>query len=453
MSSFDRQDDTAGKGSSETPATDDPTEDESSEGLVETKKCPNCGRKFVGNYCPECGQEADTSVSPFDVVSGFFRELVDLERGFWPTFKGLFIRPRTTLKEYLDGARRKMAHPGRYLMAAIVLVYLVEQLLEWSGIRDLYPFPSIRGEIGRTPTLGDLLANWEHIWLVRRQVFYSSQEFQIVAYLLFALLVSLVLFQLLRKRLGWGEALALGAFISGQLILFVAIFVWILDILSLLWYFTFRGLLIENTEVILPLNNWPFLFYSFVSVSYIITLSSHDYRESDQKYWYVLFSKEKEPKYFFDNYVMLGLVLSVFQYIVMAGPVRLLFEDQVLSTGIAWLIVIPLIPSVAIEVYQQVWSAPRELDEAARGRATDSERDLARDRKKSERWWPSPSPLGNLCRILSVACILLFIVLSFSSDLSALLLFGLSGAGVVFSFTGLALDYLSGIREDEAAGE
>lgn len=73
-------------------------------------------------------------MSPFDVVSGFFQELVDLERGFWPTFKGLLFRPRTTLYEYVSGNRKQFSHPGRYLMAVIVLACLSENGLCYKWI-------------------------------------------------------------------------------------------------------------------------------------------------------------------------------------------------------------------------------------------------------------------------------------------------------------------------------
>jgi hypothetical protein len=73
-------------------------EESAPEAVVETTECANCGRVFTGNYCPKCGQEADPSVSTPAVIGGFFRELVDIENGFWPTFVGLTLRPGNTLR-------------------------------------------------------------------------------------------------------------------------------------------------------------------------------------------------------------------------------------------------------------------------------------------------------------------------------------------------------------------
>lgn len=100
---------------------------------VETTECPNCSRRFVGTYCPECGQKQGPA-SVVDLVSGFLREVVDLDGGFWPTLKHLTIRPGHTLRRYLQGARRSYMHPGRYLLAAVVIATLITQGIAWTGV-------------------------------------------------------------------------------------------------------------------------------------------------------------------------------------------------------------------------------------------------------------------------------------------------------------------------------
>lgn len=100
---------------------------------VETTTCPNCSRRFVGTYCPNCGQK-NRPASVLDLVSGFLREVVDLDAGFWPTLKGLILRPGLTLRRYLQGARRSYMHPGRYLLTAIVVATLATQGLGRMGL-------------------------------------------------------------------------------------------------------------------------------------------------------------------------------------------------------------------------------------------------------------------------------------------------------------------------------
>jgi len=88
------------------PAEPESPEEETatpSEGSPEPIECPNCGHEFTGNYCPECGQEANPSVSIAEVIGGFFRQFGDLDHGFWPTFVGLTVRPGDArMSRYLD---------------------------------------------------------------------------------------------------------------------------------------------------------------------------------------------------------------------------------------------------------------------------------------------------------------------------------------------------------------
>lgn len=329
--------------------------------VTEATECANCGRTFVGDYCPDCGQEADTTISPLDVVAGFFRELVDLERGFWPTFKGLVVRPRTTLHDYVSGSRRRFSHPGRYLMAAIVLAYLSERTLVWIGIRGPYEPPAVATELGPNPSLEVLLENL----LVSRtgvfellQILYSSQTFLIVASLLLALLVSLMLFQLLRHRLGGGEALAVGAFITGQIILFAALVAWFIDSGM---YFGMRatsGLpwTAEPSSTLskLPVRI-PFSIYLLFGAFWAIGLLIHT---DDAPLFLPLFfgvvNLHTEPEYFFDASLAWWLSYVAFQHFFISAPIGLLLQYNVFSAGMSALIALLLFPNLAIEVYYRV---------------------------------------------------------------------------------------------------
>lgn len=296
--------------------------------VTETTECANCGRTFVGDYCPNCGQKADATISPFDVIAGFFRELIDLERGFWPTFKGLVLQPRTTIHEYVSGARKQYSHPGRYLMAGVVLAYLSERTLVWIGIRGAYEPPEIAAEIGPNPSLeallGNLLASKTGAFELL-QILYSSQTFLIVASLLLALLVDLMLLQLLRDRIGKGEALALAAFITGQIILFATIVAWLHDS----WmYFGMRAIsdlpwTAEPSSILskLPVRI-PFSIYLLFGSLWAIVSLYHD----GEGLLFGVVDVDDEPKY---------------QY-------------NVFSAGMSALILLLLLPNLAIEVYYRV---------------------------------------------------------------------------------------------------
>lgn len=131
MPAPDREDATGTSTSVDSPAMGT---DNGSAARDEPTVCANCSHSFVGTYCPNCGQKRGSSVTVLDLVSGFFREVMDLEGGFWPTAKGLTLSPGRTLQRYLSGARRSYMHPGRYLLASIVIATLVMQAMTWAGI-------------------------------------------------------------------------------------------------------------------------------------------------------------------------------------------------------------------------------------------------------------------------------------------------------------------------------
>jgi hypothetical protein len=126
----------------QSPAPEEP------ETEIDTVECPNCRHEFTGNYCPECGQEADPSATVVEVIGGFFRELVDLEHGFWPTFVGLTLRPGAVLRDYLSGVRAGLISPGRYLLAAVIVSVGVDQFLAWIGAS---PPPGADSEASPSP--------------------------------------------------------------------------------------------------------------------------------------------------------------------------------------------------------------------------------------------------------------------------------------------------------------
>ncbi len=183
-----------------------------SEDMIETTKCPNCGRAFVGDYCPACGQEADPSTSIVEVLGGFFRELVDIESGFWPTLVGLTVRPGKVLRAYLGGIRKGVTNPGRYLLAAVVVDVAVDRLLAWVGAKDLSWTNS--GSASSTGGGGESEEGfWAAIEVASEQVgfVFEGPEVRVIGLLLVAALFAVLLYRLFGdelERMGEGVAVA-----------------------------------------------------------------------------------------------------------------------------------------------------------------------------------------------------------------------------------------------------
>jgi hypothetical protein len=178
--------------------------------LTETAECPACGRRFVGDYCPGCGQEADPSVSATGVIGGFFRELVDVENGFWPTFVGLTLRPGKTLQKYLSGVRKGSVGPGRYLLAAVVVYVGTDRVERWIGTE---PPPVVRPYMtadGKKEALEVAVDYYDFV----------GEQARILPFLLLAVLLAFGLQALFRDRFSRGaEALAVGSFLTGHAVL------------------------------------------------------------------------------------------------------------------------------------------------------------------------------------------------------------------------------------------
>ena len=103
---------------------------------VRTTKCLNCGTEFERNFCPECGQSADTGRFTMRFI---FENLVaaftSKDGGIWFTLKSLFTRPGSMVVELLNGKRRSYFSPFPMLFF-VLTVYIL-----------LYTFTGSRGNI------------------------------------------------------------------------------------------------------------------------------------------------------------------------------------------------------------------------------------------------------------------------------------------------------------------
>jgi len=88
--------------------------------------CKNCGHKFEGNYCNNCGQKSNVGNINFkntinDVLNGLFQ----IDKGFFFTIKELFIRPGNSIKQYIEGKRKKYFNPFSYIIICSLIFILI----------------------------------------------------------------------------------------------------------------------------------------------------------------------------------------------------------------------------------------------------------------------------------------------------------------------------------------
>ena len=207
------RDDTSRDGSPPEPSEASPL-------LARTAECSNCGRRFVGSYCPSCGQEADPPGSVLKVLGVFFRELVDIEGGLWATLRALSVHPEA-LASYLGGARQRLMHPGRYLLAAILVAFGIKQVFTWLGMREPYDeqvsasfSESGAQEASPKTTSPETASEIQSLVVSTADLVFGSQWFLIATNLLLTVLLGLTAWRLFRDQFErLPQAVAFSAFV------------------------------------------------------------------------------------------------------------------------------------------------------------------------------------------------------------------------------------------------
>jgi hypothetical protein len=101
---------------------------------IKTTKCLNCGTEFQGNFCPECGQSAETGrFTMCFIFENLLAAFLSKDGGIWFTLKNLFTRPGAMVVDILNGKRRKYFSPFPMLFCSLTLYVLI---LSISGSHD-----------------------------------------------------------------------------------------------------------------------------------------------------------------------------------------------------------------------------------------------------------------------------------------------------------------------------
>lgn len=87
--------------------------------------CLNCGTTFRGNYCPGCGQRADTGrLTMRHALDNMLGVLASADKGLGHTLHELMMRPGYMMRDYVRGHRVEYVRPIQllFLLATIYLV-------------------------------------------------------------------------------------------------------------------------------------------------------------------------------------------------------------------------------------------------------------------------------------------------------------------------------------------
>ncbi len=101
------------------------------------RTCPNCRRRFVGSFCPRCGQSGTWSRYTFKRAVLNFLDIWGLgNRPMFQTMRELFVRPGYMVRDYLSGQRQRYFPP--FKMLAVMTVLLV--FVSWLTNQNHYSF-------------------------------------------------------------------------------------------------------------------------------------------------------------------------------------------------------------------------------------------------------------------------------------------------------------------------
>lgn len=89
-----------------------------------THVCKGCGTTFNDNYCNHCGQKIIERFSLRYFWRLLHADLLEIDRGWWLTFKDLTLRPGPTIEAYLKGDTKRYFSPVKYLLIVSGLIYL-----------------------------------------------------------------------------------------------------------------------------------------------------------------------------------------------------------------------------------------------------------------------------------------------------------------------------------------
>jgi len=91
-------------------------------------QCLNCGTRFKGNYCYQCGQKATVQKLTWkNLIEELVHFFTHAEHSFMYTTRKLIVNPAFIIKEYLDGKRVKVHKPITFLLIWAALLKLISE--------------------------------------------------------------------------------------------------------------------------------------------------------------------------------------------------------------------------------------------------------------------------------------------------------------------------------------
>ena len=96
--------------------------------------CPYCDHTAGGTFCPNCGEKLiATKLDTFTILNGFFKSLVNLDKGILFVLKSMLLKPREFCLLYLQGKRKGILNPIGFVFISLTLFVLLNEWISDGG--------------------------------------------------------------------------------------------------------------------------------------------------------------------------------------------------------------------------------------------------------------------------------------------------------------------------------
>lgn len=180
---------------------------------IRNVKCLNCHEILQSKFCPNCGQSIKTHRFSLKL---FFKEVFingvfQIDKGFFYTFKELFIRPGHSIRAYVDGSRVNHFNYFTFIVLLITIGHLLTGALHIELIDATHYFSQDQSLLKR---FGEITREYPKLFTFLKIPFLS--------------VVSMVIFR--KARLHYTEHLVLNIYkLSAEII--IAIFFTLLSMI------------------------------------------------------------------------------------------------------------------------------------------------------------------------------------------------------------------------------
>lgn len=93
--------------------------------------CKNCDQEFSGNFCNNCGQKSSTDRISYNYLTNEILSTVfQVNHGIFFSIKELSIRPGHSVREFLNGKRKKHYKPIAFVLLTSALYVLITLIID-----------------------------------------------------------------------------------------------------------------------------------------------------------------------------------------------------------------------------------------------------------------------------------------------------------------------------------